>query len=77
MCVCTPEIKTPFCGKPGCESPPESEESKIDAAARKAHAAADAAAKAWYEYASLLDVGPDRTWAFDVHTNLRHARQRF
>lgn len=77
MCVCTPEIKTPFCGKPGCEPPPQSDEAKIDAAARKAHAAADAAAKAWYEYAALLDVGPDRTWAFDVHTNLRHARQRF
>lgn len=21
MCMCTPEIKTPFCGKPGCEWP--------------------------------------------------------
>lgn len=21
MCVCTPEMKTPFCGKPGCEWP--------------------------------------------------------
>lgn len=21
MCKCTPEIKTPFCGKPGCERP--------------------------------------------------------
>lgn len=21
MCKCTPEIKTPFCGKPGCEWP--------------------------------------------------------
>lgn len=21
MCVCTPEIRTPFCGKPGCEWP--------------------------------------------------------
>jgi len=21
MCVCTPEIKTPFCGKPGCQWP--------------------------------------------------------
>jgi hypothetical protein len=21
MCRCTPEIRTPFCGKPGCESP--------------------------------------------------------
>jgi hypothetical protein len=23
MCRCTPEIKTPFCGKPGCEWPPQ------------------------------------------------------
>lgn len=21
MCRCTPEIRTPFCGKPGCEMP--------------------------------------------------------
>jgi hypothetical protein len=21
MCKCTPEIRTPFCGKPGCEFP--------------------------------------------------------
>lgn len=21
MCLCTPEIKTPWCGKPGCEKP--------------------------------------------------------
>ena len=21
MCKCTPEIRTPFCGKPGCERP--------------------------------------------------------
>ncbi len=23
MCKCTPEIRTPFCGKPGCEAPPQ------------------------------------------------------
>ena len=23
MCRCTPEIRTPFCGKPGCEWPPQ------------------------------------------------------
>lgn len=23
MCRCTPNIRTPFCGKPGCEGPPE------------------------------------------------------
>lgn len=21
MCKCTPEVRTPFCGKPGCEAP--------------------------------------------------------
>ncbi len=26
MCVCTPNIRTPYCGKPGCEWPkPEQE----------------------------------------------------
>jgi hypothetical protein len=24
MCKCTPGIKTAFCGKPGCEWPPQS-----------------------------------------------------
>lgn len=23
MCRCTPEMRTPFCGKPGCEMPPQ------------------------------------------------------
>jgi hypothetical protein len=23
MCRCTPNIRTPFCGKPGCEWPPQ------------------------------------------------------
>lgn len=23
MCQCTPGIKTPWCGKPGCERPPQ------------------------------------------------------
>lgn len=23
MCKCTPEIRTPWCGKPGCEMPPQ------------------------------------------------------
>lgn len=25
MCKCTPEIRTPFCGKPGCEWPMQKE----------------------------------------------------
>lgn len=23
MCRCTPNMRTPFCGKPGCEWPPQ------------------------------------------------------
>jgi hypothetical protein len=35
MCKCTPEIRTPFCGKPGCEWPREERQpgDAIDAAA--------------------------------------------
>jgi hypothetical protein len=47
----------------------------IDAAGEKAHRALDAAATAWYEYAALLDVGPDRTRAFNVYENIRQARR--
>lgn len=28
MCLCTPEIRTPYCGKPGCEWP---EQKRIEA----------------------------------------------
>lgn len=37
MCHCTPEIKTPWCGKPGCEMPPQPQPSgggDVDATAR-------------------------------------------
>ena len=40
---------------------------KIAALRRTAHDAADAAEKAWYELAGELDVGPDRTRAFEVY----------
>jgi len=52
-----------------------SEAEKLKLAARQAHAAADAAERAWYDYAALLDVGPDRTRAFEVYENLRHSRR--
>lgn len=29
MCKCTPEIRTPFCGKPGCEWPEQVDRPKI------------------------------------------------
>jgi hypothetical protein len=32
MCKCTPELRAPWCGKPGCEQPPqEVTETKIEA----------------------------------------------
>lgn len=34
MCRCTPIIKTPFCGKPGCEWPPQPPEDPTEAALR-------------------------------------------
>ncbi len=32
MCKCTPEIKTPWCGKPGCETPEQKKEMMTDQA---------------------------------------------
>jgi hypothetical protein len=29
MCQCTPELKTPFCGKPGCEWPDETSSASL------------------------------------------------
>lgn len=54
---------------------PDAEEQRISALRKSAHAAADAAEKAWYELAGELDVGPDRTRAFEVYQNLRLARR--
>lgn len=45
------------------------------AAREKAHNAADAAERAWHEYACKLEVGDARTRAFAVYENLRHARR--
>lgn len=75
MCKCTPEKKTPFCGLPGCEMPPESEAAKLERAKAAAHRALDAASKAWYEYAGLCEVGPERIRAFDVYENVHNARR--
>ena len=40
-----------------------------------AHRATGAAEKAWYEYAAMIEVGPERTHAFQVYENLRLARR--
>jgi hypothetical protein len=46
-----------------------------DEAKEKAHKALNAAETAWYEYAGLEDVGPDRERAFQVYENVRCARR--
>lgn len=51
------------------------EAEKLEAAREKAHRALDAAERAWYEYASMVDVGSDRVRAFDVYENVRRARR--
>lgn len=48
---------------------------KIADARKAAHDALNAAERAWYAYAGLVDVGPDRTRAFDVYENVRNARR--
>lgn len=35
MCRCTPEIRTPFCGKPGCEWPEQALQSSPLSAVRR------------------------------------------
>lgn len=47
----------------------------LESAKTAAHRALDAAEKAWYAYAGMLDVGPDRTRAFDVYEKVRLARR--
>lgn len=37
MCKCTPEIRTPYCGKLGCGWPKQDNEPKIDISKFKAH----------------------------------------
>lgn len=54
---------------------PAAEAEKLAAARAAAHRALDAAEKAWYEYAGLIDVGDERTRAFDVYQNVRQARR--
>jgi hypothetical protein len=52
-----------------------SEAEKLAAARKEAHDALTAAERAWYAYAGLCDVGPDRTRAFDVYENIRNSRR--
>jgi len=58
------------------DSPPQATEAqRIAWAKEKAHKALNAAETAWYEYAGLEDVGPDRERAFQVYENVRCARR--
>lgn len=50
-------------------------EQQVQCAKTAAHRALDAAEKAWYDYAGLCEVGPERTRAFDVYENVRLARR--
>ncbi len=61
------------CEAHGCAVPTEAQ--KLERARTDAHRALDAASKAWYEYAGLCDVGPDRLRAFAVYENVHNARR--
>lgn len=53
----------------------KSEAEKLAEAKAEAHKALDAAARAWYAYAGLCDVGPERIRAFDVYEKVHNARR--
>jgi hypothetical protein len=59
----------------GIRQPSEQAQAQLAEARKAAHDALTAAERAWYAYAGLCDVGPDRTRAFEVYENVRHARR--
>ena len=64
-----------YCTGKSDDPPAATESQKIAHAKEMAHKAANAAEKAWYDYAVLLDVGSDRTRAFETYENIRNARR--
>lgn len=48
---------------------------KLEPFRTEAHRALDEAERAWHTYASVCEVGDDRTRAFDVFENVRCARR--
>jgi len=56
MCKCTPGIKTPFCGRPGCEWPPQREPDReeVYAAGREVHRLMQELAAAHDKYNRLV-----------------------
>ena len=55
---------------------PVNEGDKLDLFRRDAHSALNTAERAWYTYAGLIDVGPERTEAFMIYEAIRRARFR-
>ena len=64
-----------YCTGKTDDPPAATEAQKIAHAKETAHKASNAAEKAWYDYAALLDVGSDRTRAFETYENIRNARR--
>lgn len=58
------------------DPPPATAAQQIAAAREAAHRALDAAERAWFEFAGLIDPGIDRVAAFDVYDRVRKARAR-
>lgn len=59
----------------GLVIPSKSEAEKLEVAKSMAHRALDEAERAWYAYAGLIEVGPDRVRAFNVYDRVRNARR--
>lgn len=66
MCRCRPEVKTPFCGRPGCEVPwrtekpvaaVSKEQRYLEALKRLAVEKFQRMEMDWYPEAQLVDVG--------------------
>ncbi len=51
------------------------EQNAMDEARQAAHDALNAAERAWYTYAGMIDVGQERTQAFAVYERVRQARR--
>ena len=54
----------------------DDEKINLEELRKTAQATKAAAEKAWYAFAGALDVGPERTYAFDVYEQIRTATRR-
>lgn len=48
---------------------------ELEAARVNAHETLSQAERYWYNYATLIDVGPEREEAFEIYQNVRSARR--